>query len=312
MDFAAFIKSIERRLIGYLRFATLNAAKAEVLFDQTCTDLRQRWASIPDDEREAAAFEAASATVERFNTECASSLEPDDDELSRELATLTAKAREALCMNTFGPKPRESEIGKRLLKQAPAPSLARQLRVTRSKLRSLSGILVSLCICLALVAGFAALHTGEFEAAAPKPPKDWLGDQIDSALQVEPDTTFGQGALEEPAAGELKLVRGPLPDFTVLVPQKLPKNFRLESAKQLKSEATGLGFTVLCLRYTNGEVQLTLFEAAAGFPWLTEFALNSGRNSISVQNYDTAVLVVSNAFQPDALEEIAQELAPLK
>jgi hypothetical protein len=31
-----------------------------------------------------------------------------------------------------------------------------------------------------------------------------------------------------------------------------------------------------------------------------------------VQNYDTAVLVVSNAFQPDALEEIAQELAPLK
>jgi hypothetical protein len=64
-DFATFIRSIERRLMGYLRFATLDASWSEDLFAAVCRELRQRWPSLNEAARESAAFEIAEQTRAR-------------------------------------------------------------------------------------------------------------------------------------------------------------------------------------------------------------------------------------------------------
>lgn len=207
MDFAVFIRDIERRLMGYLRFATLDAAAVEDLYLETCAELRRQWPGLK--EHEAAAFEIARELARGYKRS-PNATAPGTDELSTELAALGAAAREALCMATLGPKPRESELGRRMLKAAPAPSLQRRMRVTRSTWRGLVAVALSLCASLALVAGFAALHSQVAARPAPyRPPEDWVGDQIREATSRESTSTFYNGAFAEPAAGEAELLDGP-------------------------------------------------------------------------------------------------------
>ncbi|CAG0934259.1 hypothetical protein PLCT1_02650 [Planctomycetaceae bacterium] len=303
MNFAAFIRDIERRLIGYLRFATLDAGAAEDLFLETCAELRRRWPRLEAGEHEAAAFEIARAAVRGLKAAPIAT-----DELSTELAALGA-GREAACMAAFGPKPRESELGRRLLQAAPAPSLQRRMRVTRSTWRSLVLVALSLCVSLALVAGFAALHSLEAAKPAPsKPRADWLGEQITEAISRETTSTFYNGALVEPAAGEAELLDGLKLDFEILVPAKLPRGFRLESIEQTGGDVSGLGYTVLRLNYAKGDARLTILQAERGFPWHIEFTGRDSRQVKSTHVHDTAALVISNAFAEEALKEIAQDL----
>ena len=310
MDFAAFVRGIERRLIGYLRFATLSAADSEELFAQTCAELRRRWPTLAEAQREEALFKIARAAVERFNQDHQRPAQPDSDELSRELHALGAKAREALCAATFGPAARVSELGARMLKAAPAPSVSRQMRAARTTLKSLLLVAISLCLCLAPVAGFAALQSMSAAPAANRPPEDWLGDQISLATRTPSDSTYYKGALANVhAAGDARL-RALALDFELLVPAKLPEGFALQSVELIDSRVSGLDFKVARLKYTSEGASLLLLEAEGGFPWLSEFNAQAGRHAISVQLHGTAVLVVSNAFSDDALEEIAASLRP--
>ncbi len=307
-EFSSFIRGIERRLIGFLRFASLDSATAEDLFIETCAQLRERWPLIAQGEHESAAFELALEAVRRSQCE-----RSEKDDLSIELAQLPATRRQALCMATFGPTPLESELGRRMLKQAPAPSLPRQIRVTRSKLRSLAAVGLSLCVCLALVAGFAALHGSvQPPPEVSKPPEDWLGDQIAEVARQDAESTFFTGALAEPALGEELLAQNPVVEFDVLVPKALPRGFRLVEVKHFKPEETGLDFNILRLTYAKGEARLVLLEAESGFPWRSEFNTKVSRNTKSVQRYGTAVLAISNAFDETALDEIAAQIAPRK
>jgi len=303
-DFATFIRSIERRLMGYLRFATLDASWSEDLFAAVCRELRQRWPSLDEATREGAAFEIAEQRVRAENRP-----PRDEDALSRELAQLSRGQRLNLCMETFGPIARQSELGARLLKAAPAPSAARQMRALRTTFKSLVAVVVSLCLCLALVAGFGALHASYPQNKADaKPPEDWLGNEIKASLARESDTTFGEGALAKPASGETEKLAVIKADFDILTPAKLPEGYYLKAARVFEPEKTGLGFTVVRLIYTDDDTELTLLQAEGGFPWLTEFAGREATHVIHIQRQGTATLVISRHFTQQALHEIATSL----
>lgn len=306
-DFATFIRLMERRLIGYLRFATLDAQHAEDLFAAVCRELRQRWPSLNEATRESAAFEIAEKLVRAENRPPC-----DNDELAQELAKLPRAHRLALCLETFGPAARESELGARLLKAAPAPSAARQMRALRTTFKSLVAVSMSLCICLALVAGFGALHARDPQfSIAAQAQRDWLGDEITAALAKESDTTFGEGALASPATGEAEKLAALKADFDILTPAKLPEGYYLKAARVFEPEKTGLGFTVVQLIYTDDDTELTLLQAEGGFPWLSEFVGREAKHVIHIQRRGTATLVVSRHFTQEALHEIASALRPV-
>ncbi len=307
-DFATFIRSIERRLMGYLRFATLDASWSEDLFAAVCRELRQRWPSLNETARESAAFEIAERLVRAENRPSR-----DSDDLARELAQFSRGQRLNLCMETFGPNARQSELGARLLKAAPAPSAARQMRALRTTFKSMVAVVVSLCVCLALVAGFGALHASYPQNKADaKPPEDWLGDEIKASLASESDTTFGEGALIKPASGEAERLAAIKTDFDILTPEKLPEGYYLKAARVFEPEKTGLGFTLVRLIYTDDDTELTLLQAEGGFPWLAEFVGREAKQVIHIQRHGTATLVISRHFTQDALSEIATALRPAK
>lgn len=303
-DFARFIRQNERGLIGFLYFAALDAARAEELFVDTCQALRRRWHTLKPDEREGAAFEIAANL-----TRSADISRKANDELSRELARLSPAARIALCLDTFGPKPRESALGRRMLRQAPAPSAARQMRGLRTTPKSLLAVAISLVMCLALVAGFGALH-GSYRHPPATLPADWLGDEIRASLAQASDTTFGPGALIKPASGETEKLAGINAGFDILTPAKLPEGYYLKAARVFEADKTGLGFTVVRLIYTDDDTELTLLEAEGGFPWLTDFVSREERHVTNVQKHGTAVLLISRHFTDDALRELAASLKP--
>ncbi|CAG0959279.1 hypothetical protein PLCT2_00659 [Planctomycetaceae bacterium] len=303
-DFSNFIRFIERRLIGFLRFATLDAQLAEDLFAAACRELRQRWPSLNETTRESAAFEIAEKLVRADNRP-----PRDNDELAKELANLSRAHRLALCLETFGPAARESELGARLLKAAPAPSAGRQMRALRTTFKSLVAVGVSLCLCLALVAGFGALHASYPQNALEvKTPADWLGDEIKASLARESDTTYGEGALTKPAAAEAEKLAAIKADFDILTPARLPEGYYLKAARVFAPEKTGLSFTVVRLIYTDDDTELTLIEAEGGFPWLSEFVGREDKQVIHIQRQGTAVLVISRHFTNEALHEIAASL----
>jgi hypothetical protein len=130
-----------------------------------------------------------------------------------------------------------------MVKAAPAPSLPRQIRASRSTARSLVIVAISLCLCLAVVAAFAALHTGTVQnPELNKPPADWLEDRIKETSAIETDTTWGKGALAQPAEHEAEALAGVTVDFDVVVPEKLPEGFRLESATGWRSSRPTAAF----------------------------------------------------------------------
>ncbi len=171
--------------------------------------------------RESAAFEMAEQRVRAENRP-----PRDRDQLARELAPLSRDQRLNLCMETFGPKASKSELGARLLKAAPAPSAARQMRALRTTFKSQVAVGVSLCLCLALVAGFGALHASYPQnTSEAEPPEDWLGDEIKASLANESDATFGEDALAKPAAGEAEKLAAIKTKSDILTPAKLPEGY---------------------------------------------------------------------------------------
>lgn len=303
-DFARFIRHHERGLIGFLFFAALDAARAEELFVETCQALRRRWHALKPEERAEAALEIAAELALAADAPQAAG-----DDLTRELAKLTKARRIALCLDTFGPKPRETELGRRMLRQAPAPSAARQMRALRTTPKSLLAVAISLVISLALVAGFGALH-GSYRHPPTALPADWLGDEIKASLAQASDTTFGPGALIKPASGETEKLAGINAGFDILTPEKLPEGYYLKAARVFEPDKTGLGFTVVRLIYTDDDTELTLLQAEGGFPWLTDFVSREERHVINVQKHGTAVLLISRHFTDDALQEVAASLKP--